>query len=123
MRQHLREEQKLEKMNPMLVVGYHADTPKGLGDRRTDAEKMIRFAKNLHVPWKKVVGANRRRDYVEVRQLICKYLKQQGWTYREIGDFLGKRDHSTAVYAVKAAQNLIDTDREIRMKWLKLLQS
>jgi len=123
MRQRLREESTLQGMNPYLVVGYLADTPKGLGDRRTDAEKMIRFAKMVHVPWKKVIGPIRRRDYVEARQLISKYLKQQGWTYREIGEFLGNRDHSTAVYAVKAAQNLIDTDREVRMKWLKLLQS
>ena len=112
-----------QEISPYLVVGYLADTPKGLGDRRQDAEKMIRFAKNVHVPWKKVVSKVRRRDYVEARQLISKYLKEQGWTYREIGEFLGKRDHSTSVYAVKAAQNLLDTDRAIRIKWLKLLQS
>lgn len=111
------------QINPYLVVGYLADTPRGIGDRRRDADKMVRFAKYVHVPWKKVVGPRRRRDYVEARQLICKYLKQQGWTYREIGEFLGGRDHSTAVYAVKAASNLIETDRAVRIKWLKLLQS
>ena len=68
------------------------------------------------------VGPSRRRDYVEARQLISKYLKDQGWTYREIGELLGNAPTSTSVYAVKAATNLLDVDAQIRLKWLKLLQ-
>ena len=117
-----RMEQK-ESMNPWLIVGYLQDAPRGLSDRNTDVQKVIRFCKMVRVPWKKVVGPVRRRDYVEARQLISKYLKDQGWTYREIGELLGKRDHSTSVYAVKAATNLLDVDAQIRLKWLQLLQA
>lgn len=119
----MRQAVEREVMNPWLVVGYLAEVPSGAGDRTQDVRKMMRFCKLVNTPWKKVVGPVRRRDYVEARQLISKYLKDQGWTYREIGELLGKRDHSTSVYAVKSANNLLDVEAGIRYKWLKLLQA
>ena len=119
----MRQAVEKQPMNPWLVVGYLAEVPRGVGDRHQDVQKMIRFAKLVNVPWKKVIGPVRRRDYVEARQLISKYLKDQGWTYREIGELLGRRDHSTSVYAVKSAKNLLDVEAGFRYKWLKLLQA
>jgi len=109
--------------NVWLMTGLLADTFCGVGERRKDAEKSIRFAIALGVPWKKVVSPIRRRDYVEVRQLISYYLKHKGWTYREIGEFLGGRDHSTSVYAVKSASGLLEVDKGIQHKYIKLLQA
>lgn len=105
------------------MTGLLSDTFSGVGDRQLDAQKAIRFAAAVNVPWKKVVSPIRRRDYVEVRQVISLYLKTQGWTYREIGQFLGKRDHSTSVYAVKCARGLMDVDRTFQHLYIKLLQA
>ena len=109
--------------NVWLITGVLADTYSGVGERRKDAEKSIRFAIGLGVPWKKVVSPIRRRDYVEVRQLVSYYLKDKGWTYREIGEFLGGRDHSTSVYAVRVASGLLEVDKDIQHKYIKLLQA
>lgn len=109
--------------NVWLMTGLLSDTFKGVGDRQGDAHKAMRFASDMRVPWYDVVGPIRRRDFVEVRQLVSLYLKEQEWTYKEIGEFLGGRDHSTAVYAVKCARGLMDVDRDFQRMYIKLLQA
>lgn len=50
-----------------------------------------------------IMGRSKVRVVTQTRQEIAAQLRQGGFTYKEIGVFLGGRDHSTMVHAVRRA--------------------
>lgn len=69
--------------------------------------------------WASLISKDRSRDKVEARQIIMKYLRDSKWTYKDIGQFLGNRDHATAVYGTRQAEHLIKYDRNFRARWIE----
>lgn len=65
----------------------------------------------------------RKHEVVMARQVAMYFCKELTSTsYATIGNMLGKRKHSTVVYACKAVNNLMDSDKEFerQMKQLEL---
>jgi chromosomal replication initiation ATPase DnaA len=48
---------------------------------------------------------------------MMKHLRDSKWTYSEIGQFLGGRDHATALYGSRQAEHLIDYDKAFRARY------
>lgn len=65
---------------------------------------------------KTIVRANRRQELVFARQLSVYFIKQ---TYphislKTIGNYLGGRDHTTALHSIKTLRNLMETEEKTR---------
>lgn len=110
------------KMNPLLVVGYLAETD-FRDDKGAHIRKCRRAAARFGASWQDVVGPSRLREFVTIRHMCFKFLRSEGWTLREIGEAFNNRDHATALHGVNTADDLLDTDRDFRRKWLTFLQS
>lgn len=55
----------------------------------------------LFLPEGSIKGPGRSRPYVQARGLVAVILRERGLTYPQIGDKLGGRDHSTAIFLVR----------------------
>ena len=55
----------------------------------------------LALPEGAITSADRDRPYVQARALVSTILRERGWTYPQIGQKLGGRDHSTVIFAVR----------------------
>ena len=63
-----------------------------------------------------IIKKNRKLEISITRACYCYVLYNQNSckvTYKEIGDILGFRDHTTIINATKTAKNLIDTKEPI----------
>ena len=103
-------------MNHILKIGELYDSYQGPPDVHEELMKCRRAAEAIGVEWEAVVSRDRHQEMCDFRFLAMKHLRDKGFTYKFIGS-LFNRDHSTAVYAVRSANNLIATDREVRQKW------
>jgi len=65
----------------------------------------------MNISERLIRGKSRRREIALARQVIM-YLSREltGFPLSKIGEKLGKRDHSTVVYACKSIENKIDAD-------------
>jgi len=106
-------EQKEILTHVWLQVGALHDTSK---DKTVAVNRCKRGAKRLGVEWEEVIGRDRHREKVEARQIICKYLRDCGWTYISIGRLLD-RDHATAMYSERNMNHLLEYDKDIHEKW------
>lgn len=76
--------------------------------------KCRRASIDFNVGWDDVIGPSRKRNLVDFRRLCSYYLRSNGWTYSQIGIFLGNRDHATAIYSYHSAEHLLQYDRDFR---------
>jgi chromosomal replication initiator protein len=69
----------------------------------------------------KLLSMSRKREIVMARQ-IAMYLSKNHTKYSsaQIGDQIGKKDHTTVLHACKTVQNLIDTDKSFKKTMLDL---
>jgi hypothetical protein len=51
---------------------------------------------------------DRRREKVEMRMIFMKMLRQEGYTVKNIGKYCNGRDHTTAIYNIKMANDLLN---------------
>lgn len=65
---------------------------------------------------------SRRHTLVLARQLFC-YIARRDYryTFKEIGDVLGYRDHTTVIHSVKMIENLYKSKYEMLMQYLEWL--
>ena len=112
-------EQKELLTHVWLQVGALHDMSK---DKTVAVHRCKRGAKRLGVEWAEVIGRDRHREKVEARQIICKYLRDCGWTYISIGRLLD-RDHATAMYSERNMKHLLEYDRDIHEKWQLFLNA
>ena len=66
---------------------------------------------------------NRTRAIVELRCIFSFIARSMGYTYKEIGFYLGGRDHTTAIYSVKTFKNLYETDECFRSKYFTIINN
>jgi len=63
------------------------------------------------VPFQSLKSKNRKRPIVLGRHLLCYHGRQTcRVTYREIGDFIGGRDHTTAIHGEQTIKDLMATN-------------
>ena len=92
-------------------------------DMAEELLKCRRAAKRLDLDWEVILSSKRTQELCDFRFIAMKHLREKGFTYKEMGRVFGKRDHSTACYAVKQAQALLDTDSSFRIKYTIFKQS
>lgn len=57
---------------------------------------------------RKMFSAKRNREIVRARQIAMFLMREEGFSYPQIGKFLGGRDHTTALHGSRVVQSLID---------------
>jgi chromosomal replication initiator protein len=69
----------------------------------------------FELPYDKLLSKSRKREIVMVRQ-IAMYLSKNHTKYStaQIGDQIGKKDHTTVIHSCKSIQNMIDTDKAFK---------
>lgn len=81
---------------------------------------VISVCKLLHVTEREIVGMSRNARLVEARQIACWLARRNTrLSYREIGEGMGFRDHTTVLHGVrvidKARQNDLRVSEYIRI--------
>lgn len=62
------------------------------------------------------------REIVELRQMFCSIARNIGFSLKTIGQFLGKRDHTTIIHNVRTFRNMMETDDQYREKYNKIIK-
>lgn len=115
---------KLKKLAVELSMQMHAI--KGTRSTTTDAETanyiLKATASALEIDGKRLVGGCRKRELAEARFIVAYLVKKNtSLTLKQIGQLIGNRDHSTAMYAIETAEDLANTDKQFLQK-LQLVQ-
>ena len=78
-------------------------------------EIVCRISQHYGVKPKEVASASRKRPIVKVRQ-ICMYLSQKftDCSLSQIGQRIGRRDHSTVIHSVNLVEKQMASDRDFR---------
>lgn len=75
----------------------------------------------FEVSAEEIKSKSRTRKFVLARQTLCYlYDLETDLTWKQMGQLIGGRDHSTAIHSVEAISNLMDSDAEFRLKIIKL---
>ena len=74
---------------------------------------------NLGVTWEEVLSCSRKRRIVDARRLCCSYLRNKGWTYDMIANYIGYQNHATVLHHCRRAEELLNFDDEYQRKQLK----
>jgi|WetSurMetagenome_2_1015567.scaffolds.fasta_scaffold709205_2 chromosomal replication initiator protein len=92
-------------MNYMMIPGLKRDFMKGFN---TNSEMIINTVVAYYgIPMKELASKNRRREFVNARQIAFYLLsKHTSLTYRQIGLLFGGRDHTTVIYGIKTINKL-----------------
>jgi len=61
------------------------------------------------------------RELVELRQMFCTIARSMNFSLKTIGNFLGKRDHTTIIHSLRTFANLMETDPTYKEKYIKIL--
>lgn len=85
-------------------------------------ELILKRAKELFgVRPEDIVGPSRYSLYIPARFAVCTALSRRGWSYPQIGRFLGGRDHSSIIHAVRRAEYMESRDPEYASKIQELV--
>jgi hypothetical protein len=79
----------------------------------------------LPTKFKKVIPLEsklRDRTIVELRSMFCYMARTMRYNLSEIGEFLGKRDHTTVIYNIKIFNDLVETNDSFRLKYFTILK-
>lgn len=61
------------------------------------------------------------REAVELRNIYCYLAKKMGYSLKEIGRTIGKRDHTTVIHNIRSFNNLMETNEMYREKYIMIL--
>lgn len=67
-------------------------------------------------------GPCRKREYCEARQIAVKLIRDKcrSLSFDFIGKMIGGRDHSTVIYSIETANDLIISDKYFKKKYTEL---
>jgi hypothetical protein len=95
------------------------------GYRMTEDEALQRAQRGvtrLGHTWEQIVSPVRLRPLVDARKMVSYFLRDQGWTYKAIGQVMN-RDHATAVHHVRSLFWLIETEDHMSRKYNEFLSA
>ena len=112
---------RLDNQKNLLTVDNAADILKDLiskdAQHEITPERIINIvADHMNIPYEDIVSSKRSQDIATARQIVMylcrKYLAR--YSLQEIGNAVGRRDHTTILSGVKKINNLIEKDEHIR---------
>ena len=111
------------KITPYVYPGIKlADLPK---EYRTVIKKRGRqynqtiicdaIMKVMEVPFKDIEHKTRKKTIKDARKIYCYQMKDKlSWSLKEIGNSIGKRDHTTIIHNIQTYRDLYETDDVFR---------
>ena len=85
-------------------------------------QRAQRGVTRLGLTWEQILSPVRRRELVDGRKMVSYFLRDQGWTYKSIGEVM-RRDHATAVHHVRSLFWLLENEKEMRRKYTEFLSA
>lgn len=87
---------------------------------RATPNQLIRTVANFfEISPNEIMGRSRNKEYVEPRQITMYLLRELlSMSYPDIANRIGKRDHTTAIYACKKITENVEKDPELNQKIL-----
>ena len=80
------------------------------------------ISKYYNIPKKEITGTHRQREKVICRQMFC-YIARENMpetSLESIGGALGGRDHSTIIYSIQKAADLMIVEKKFKKDYIKL---
>jgi len=96
-----------------LAVGNLAHQSGYFMSKHEALQRCQRGVIEMGLNWQDIVSPVRRRELVDVRKMVSYFLRDQGWTYKSIGEVMN-RDHATAVHHVRTFRWLMETYSQTR---------
>jgi hypothetical protein len=85
-------------------------------EARRNFEKLVEFF--FKVKWLRIASKTRKREIVIPRQFVETWLVDNTtWSLKEVGAFMGNRDHSTVIHSSMAVRDSISVDRKQLNYW------
>ena len=118
----------LKENSPSLYSSLGVDSVVGW-QKIGSMKGRIKFDKLLNIlssfysqPVDQIKSTSRKRELVVPRQMFCYITKfnMPNVTLKEIGKYLGNRDHSTIIHGIRTAGDLIETDKQFREEYKRL---
>lgn len=79
--------------------------------------------REFDVTYEEITGKNRKRVFVDPRQIAMKLIKDNSHkTLKQIGELFSNRDHSTVIHAVETANILIEQIPKIKRSYNNLVR-
>jgi len=103
-----------------LDVGLLSD-PLGVTNKSHELIQCQKAAERLGFTWMEIRAKNRKRNLIDVKTCICKFLYEKNWTLTQISDELNVH-YSTIIHHKNKFDKLITRDREIQIIWQTLNQ-
>lgn len=112
---------KKEEITPRLIEKIIDETI-NQSSRNVSPEKIIQsVATYFQVPAEDIIGKGRKQELIEPRQVAVYLLREiLDLSYPAIGDKLGKRDHTTAIYAYNKITKELQANQELNQKVIML---
>ena len=80
------------------------------------------FAERLGIKKEKILGKTRKKEVVEVRDIIVFFLREYAqMSFPAIGKLLGGRDHTTIIHAYRKTQAKVELSRDFKEKFPDLV--
>lgn len=109
-------------IHPYIIPGIRS--PKKNKITFKDIEDVI--ADQTEFEWKRLIGKSRKREIVMMRHVICYVIYNQDEKVRpslkEIGEWLGGRDHTTVLNSIGVVNDLKDTQYQLVNDYIDLFQ-
>lgn len=123
---YLTEKEKKGGVDHQEIVGQIINQPSPNKERgRTHPQKVLEvFASHFNLKVGQLRGKKRKRSVARPRQLLMYILRQEiGLSYKEIGSFLGGRDHSTIIHGVEKISSLLPKKETLRQNLSQVRRS
>ena len=79
-----------------------------------------RICQEFRVTRDALLGDSRCAAVSGPRKLLMAILRNKGWQLQEIGDYVGKRHHSTVVYAIKDVQTRMQSNQALQASYNRI---
>ena len=116
----------LESFKNILIEIYntHVDKKRGLRVRTKNSKVILiieTVANHYRLSYSELIQRTRKREIVEARQVAAHLLKSNtNLSLQAIGKLLGDRNHATIVHSIKEVNNLLETNKEFRIKFQQI---
>lgn len=79
--------------------------------------RVQRGVARLGIDWADIIGPVRRRHLVDARKMVSYFLREQGWTFKDIGEVMN-RDHATAMHHTRTLFHLMEYEKATRRRYI-----
>lgn len=112
----------------IVKVQEITETAKKIQDFRFFEAEELEEIFNNYISYKRMNACknfltnNRQREKVEMRMIFMKMLRQLGYKVKEIGKYCNNRDHTTAIYNIRVATDLLEYSESFSQLYQEMAQ-